>query len=75
VWVAILGGTRPRTGGCRQAVAFQDLDPLEVFCQGAGHRQPADSRPNDYRALTQETAHDAALLLSSEEIDGSPWLQ
>jgi hypothetical protein len=56
--VSILGSAGPRSGGYRQAVAFEDLDPLEVFCQSAGHRQPADSRSNDYRTLTQETTHE-----------------
>jgi hypothetical protein len=52
MWVPILRRTGPRSGGCRQPVAFQDLDPLEVFCQSAGDRQPADSCPNDYRTVT-----------------------
>jgi hypothetical protein len=58
--VPILGSARPRRSRCREAVALQDLNLLEVFCQGAGHRQAADARPDHYRTPTQETVHDYA---------------
>jgi hypothetical protein len=51
-----------RTSALARTVAFQDLDPLKVLCQDAGHRQPTDSRSDHYRTLTQETAHVATLL-------------
>jgi hypothetical protein len=40
VRVPILGSAGPRGGGCRQAVAFQDLDLLKVFAKA-----PAIDRP------------------------------
>jgi hypothetical protein len=51
MWVPILGSTGARSRGCCQPVAFENLDLLKIWRQGAGHRQPADSRSNDYRAL------------------------
>jgi hypothetical protein len=51
--VSILGSTGSRSGGCRQAISFEDLDPLKVLCQSTGHRQPADSRANHHRPLSQ----------------------
>src|SRR5438270_7507778 len=35
--VSILRGARPRTDNCREAVPFQNLDPLKAICQGSGH--------------------------------------
>jgi hypothetical protein len=52
MWVPILGSAGPRSGRCRQAVALENLDLLKIFRQSAGHRQPADSRSNNYRTLT-----------------------
>ena len=46
-----------RSRGWKQAVAFENLDPLEVLRQRAGHRQPADTGSNDDRSSTQKTAH------------------
>ena len=60
--VSILGSAGPRTGGRCQAVAFQDLHLLEVLCQSASSRQSADSRSDNGRTLTQQTAHAVALL-------------
>jgi hypothetical protein len=51
-----------REAANRQAVAFQNLDLLEILRQSAGHRQPADSSSNHDRSSTQETAHAATLL-------------
>ena len=68
MWVPILGGTRPRSGQCRQAVAFEDLDVLKGFGQSARHRQPADTRPDHYRPPTQETVHDYAPTNSRSQI-------
>jgi hypothetical protein len=31
MWVPILGSARPRSGGCRQAVALEDLDRSKYF--------------------------------------------
>lgn len=42
----ILRSAGPRSGRYRRAVAFQDLDLLEIFRQGASHRQPADTCPD-----------------------------
>src|SRR5712671_654372 len=68
MWVPILGGAGPRSGGCRQAVALEDIDPLKVPCQGAGHRQPADASADHDRPTAQETAH-AATSRSLEPAD------
>jgi hypothetical protein len=62
MWVPVLGSAGTGSGECRQAVAFQNLDLLEIFHQSAGHRQPADSSSHHDRAPTQETAHAATLL-------------
>jgi hypothetical protein len=50
--VPILGCPGPRSRGCRQAVALEDLDPFKIFRQSPGHSQPADSRSNYDRVLT-----------------------
>jgi hypothetical protein len=51
--VPILRRAGPRCGKPGQPVALQDVDPLKVFGQGAGGRQPTHSRSNNDGPLTQ----------------------
>jgi len=61
--MSILRRAGARSGGCRQPVALQDVDLLEIRGQGAGRRQAADAGSNDDGALTQLT-RTAGLFLS-----------
>jgi hypothetical protein len=68
VGVPILGCAGPRSGESRQAVAFKDLDPLKKLCQGAGHRQPANSRADYYRACPQDRSFGMLRLVRNGQI-------
>jgi hypothetical protein len=51
--VPILRSAGPRSSGCWQVIAFDDLDPFKIIGQGAGGRKPTNSRPNNERPPTE----------------------
>jgi hypothetical protein len=55
--VPVLRGAGSRTSRPRQAVSFEDFDQIEMFGQGTGRRQPADSGSDHDCTSTQESLH------------------
>jgi hypothetical protein len=64
--VPILRRAGPRSSGCRQVIAFDDLDPIKIFGQGASGRKPTNSRSNNERPPT-ELKRTAAIPQSREK--------
>src|SRR5215813_9616303 len=71
MWVAILSGSRPRSGKCRQLVAFQSLDLFEIRRQCPGHRQATHSGADNHGTPTNKTTHVALLPQTAKGVRGT----